>query len=183
MMIMTRNFVCRVLRVWDRLALPSRADGGGAGPYVRHGCLRNDLSANTWPLQRDRQAGVKTAFIGASFSREKRPPATTGSECTWKRRLKGRACFSQGKPARNCTADYQNMLGNMTVVKEHPATWGYYICARVLARSELDRCVSTLMLMLLGLILILSSGLSLLRSLQCTARTAATCCRLTANLR
>ena len=66
-MIMTRNFVCRVLRVWDRLALPSRADGGGAGPYVRHGCLRNDLSANTWPLQRDRQAGVKTAFIGASF--------------------------------------------------------------------------------------------------------------------
>lgn len=34
-----------------------------------------------------------------------------------------------GKPARNCTADYEHMLGNMTVVKNHPATWGYYICA------------------------------------------------------
>ena len=34
-----------------------------------------------------------------------------------------------GKPARNCTADYEHMLGNMTVVKDHPATWGYYICA------------------------------------------------------
>ena len=33
-----------------------------------------------------------------------------------------------GKPPRNCTADYVAMLGNMTVVREHPATWGYYIC-------------------------------------------------------
>eukprot|EP01048_Picozoa_sp_COSAG05_P008267 COSAG05_NODE_622_length_8291_cov_19.484985_5_plen_415_part_00 len=33
-----------------------------------------------------------------------------------------------GKPARNCTADYEHMLGNMTLVREHPATWGYYIC-------------------------------------------------------
>ena len=33
-----------------------------------------------------------------------------------------------GKPVPNCTAEYENMLGNMTLVKEHPATWGYYIC-------------------------------------------------------
>ena len=33
-----------------------------------------------------------------------------------------------GTPARNCSADYANMLGNMTLVKGHPATWGYYIC-------------------------------------------------------
>jgi hypothetical protein len=29
-----------------------------------------------------------------------------------------------GKPARNCTDDYENMLSNMTLVRGHPATWG-----------------------------------------------------------
>ena len=32
-----------------------------------------------------------------------------------------------GLPPRNCSLDYEHMLGNMSVVKEHPATWGYYI--------------------------------------------------------
>ena len=33
-----------------------------------------------------------------------------------------------GEPPRNCTADYENMVSNMTLVRAHPATWGYYIC-------------------------------------------------------
>ena len=33
-----------------------------------------------------------------------------------------------GQPARNCTADYEGMVANITLVKDHPAMWGYYIC-------------------------------------------------------
>ena len=33
-----------------------------------------------------------------------------------------------GQPARNCTQDYESMVSNITLVKDHPALLGYYIC-------------------------------------------------------
>ena len=34
----------------------------------------------------------------------------------------------RGQPPRNCSVDYEHMVGNMTLVKDHPATWGYCEC-------------------------------------------------------
>jgi hypothetical protein len=39
-------------------------------------------------------------------------------------------CNDTSKPqwVHNCTEAYEDLRSNITLVKEHPALWGYYIC-------------------------------------------------------